>query len=182
MSDEYHSKPEGEEDASGYIVQPRPREMRTTRTLRRETTGVSRGQTFVARRSTLRRSTARASTSSTGGEEVDEEVDDEPIWQGPMHFDGQDLHYDLEHHVVSRFRAGVADSDDFFQVYGGSAFTTLLDSLHPDTLTVVHFSTLFPVVLTMREVMRPNMSREFLIVFYSGGGTLPTPFIFLGAR
>lgn len=101
MSDE-HTTTLGEEDDSDYVVEPRGHTMRP---LKREHTC---WVTYASRESTDSPSASCPSTSrapTTSRRERDPE--DEPAWLSPLEFDVYDLHYDLRHHVVSHFPAGV---------------------------------------------------------------------------
>lgn len=166
MSDGYTTTFE-EEDASDYVVEPR---VHTMCPLRRESTGrvAHASRESIVSPSTLRPSTLRPSNlgpstsreRTTGRRERDPE--DEPSWLGPLEFDGEDLHHDLGHHVVSDFWASVASSDTAFGPYGGSVFAACLDALDLWKLEVVQACPIYQTVLIIREVVCPNASRRFL--------------------
>lgn len=100
---------------------------------------------------------------STGRGETDPE--EEPAWLGPLEFDEVDLHYDLRHPLVSRFRVGLADSDTDCRHYDGSVFAARLKKLEPRTLRVVRPCPLYQTVLAIRELVHPNASRQFCSLF-----------------
>lgn len=67
----------------------------------------------------------------------------------------EDLHYDLEHHAVSRFWASVACSCIAYRPYGGSIFAGRLKALEPETTGVVRGCPIFPIFLP-REIELPK--------------------------
>ncbi|XP_056689297.1 uncharacterized protein [Spinacia oleracea] len=91
--------------------------------------------------------------------------EDEPPWLGPIEYYGIDLHHDLGHHVVSRFRAGRAELDTSCRPYGWVCLCGAFGEAGRINSRVGGGMPLLSERVLFREVVGSNASRRFLRLF-----------------